>query len=506
MSNIHPITFSLTNILKIISFMSPFLFSLTIILYAILANKIVKGLILLIGIVIVTFINYLLKNIIKSKQNYSASPFCNILPSPFTYRSNESIFDSPSLSITILTFISTYLIFPMFTNNDINYSIIIFALIFICCNGAVEYNDKCSNYGGIILGFIVGIILGILYYNLIVSSGYKDIAYFNQVISDNTQCTKPGPTKFRCKKYVRGIRDSSNNYVPLTPDDKDSDNQFSLSASELSNYPLNIVPVYANQSDISGKFYIINTPMAGTAGEAYATHMGKLLKCGDLIKDSSYQFFPILKGHKNSDRSKHHQFIVDCCNSDFYNFYLTNDTANNIWIDHSNVMPEIMVDISNRGGPQPYLDVLQLYYFDQITGEQRPNQNFYMIPGANDMSVCDALSNKIGCGSCLDIASMFNGSSEYNIQANLIFNDPLNRANSFSRYTSSALFGKYSTINDKARKAGWGLTACSDNPQGNKGGIYVRTHPINLQESVTVGSGAPLNSNRYAYWLNPFSS
>ena len=78
MSPIHPITFTLTNVLKIISFMSPFLFSLTIILYSILANKIVKGLVLLIGIVIVTFINYLLKNIIKSEQNPVASPFCNL--------------------------------------------------------------------------------------------------------------------------------------------------------------------------------------------------------------------------------------------------------------------------------------------------------------------------------------------------------------------------------------------------------------------------------------------
>ena len=186
MSPIHPITFTLTNVLKIISFMSPFLFSLTIILYSILANKIVKGLVLLIGIVIVTFINYLLKNIIKSEQSPVASPFCNILPFPFTYRQNESVYDSPSLSSTILAFISSYLIFPMFTNNDVNYPIIIFALFFICINGAVEFMDKCSSSGGIILGIIVGLILGILYYNLIVISGNHDIAYFNQVISHNT--------------------------------------------------------------------------------------------------------------------------------------------------------------------------------------------------------------------------------------------------------------------------------------------------------------------------------
>ena len=93
MSDIHPITFTLTNIIKIISFMSPFLLSLTIMLFSLLSNNILQGLVLLIGIVIVTFINYLLKNIIKSKQSSTSSPFCNILPFPFTYRVGESIFD-----------------------------------------------------------------------------------------------------------------------------------------------------------------------------------------------------------------------------------------------------------------------------------------------------------------------------------------------------------------------------------------------------------------------------
>jgi hypothetical protein len=102
----------------------------------------------------------------------------------------------------------------MFTHGDINFPIIIFSLFFICSNGVVEYNGNCSQLGGIVLGFIIGIILGVLYYNLIISTGHPDIAYFNQVISDNTQCSKPGPTKFRCKKYVRGNRDSNGNYVP----------------------------------------------------------------------------------------------------------------------------------------------------------------------------------------------------------------------------------------------------------------------------------------------------
>ena len=46
-------------------------------------------------------------------------------------------------------------------------SFAIFGLVFICLNGIVEFWDRCTQAGGIVLGFIIGVILGVLYYNLI---------------------------------------------------------------------------------------------------------------------------------------------------------------------------------------------------------------------------------------------------------------------------------------------------------------------------------------------------
>jgi hypothetical protein len=78
------ITFTLTNILSLTSFLSPLLVSFFMILYSIINDNIVKGLIYLIGLIILTFFTRILKNSLQNKQNPLASPFCNILPDPFT--------------------------------------------------------------------------------------------------------------------------------------------------------------------------------------------------------------------------------------------------------------------------------------------------------------------------------------------------------------------------------------------------------------------------------------
>tara|TARA_B110001452_G_scaffold206981_1_gene177122 strand:+ start:5778 stop:6317 length:540 start_codon:yes stop_codon:yes gene_type:complete len=169
-------------------------------------NSIVKGLIFVIGTVIITFITYLLKNVLKSKQSDFASPFCNVLPGPFTVGGQDGIFNSPSLSSAIIGFTSSYLIFPMQVNNELNPSILTFLLILMMVNGVVELQNKCTNVGGVVLGVLVGVIFGILYYSLIVSSGHKDLVYFNSNISNNVSCKKPGKQKFKCIAYHRGTK------------------------------------------------------------------------------------------------------------------------------------------------------------------------------------------------------------------------------------------------------------------------------------------------------------
>ena len=210
---IQPISFTITNLLKFFSFLSPFLITFFMIMTSVFNNKIVKGLIFTIGLVITTFINYLLKNTLKEKQREDASPLCNVIPFPFKVsgidangNGNGIIYSSPGLSSTLLGYTAGYLIFPMKINNQINPSLLVFLIALLGINATVEVYDKCTSIGGVLLGTVLGIILGILYYGVISINGYRDLAYFSEVSSNRTICNKPTKQKFKCTTYKRGER------------------------------------------------------------------------------------------------------------------------------------------------------------------------------------------------------------------------------------------------------------------------------------------------------------
>lgn len=197
------LTFSLTNIMKFLSYMAPFLISFFMVMFSILTGSIVKGLLFISGLLIVTFMNYLLKNSLKSLQDPYASPFCNSLPAPFTLRSGEHIFNSPSTSSTIIAFTLAYLAYPMILKPiNLNPVLIAFLVALIGINGAVEVQDRCSNVSGIFMGSLVGILFGIIFFSLVKMSGNESLAFFTEQGSNGIQCSKPGKTQFKCvKKY-----------------------------------------------------------------------------------------------------------------------------------------------------------------------------------------------------------------------------------------------------------------------------------------------------------------
>ena len=189
------------------------------IMYSILTNNVIKGLLFIVGLVIISFFNYLLKNMLRStyKQPELVSPFCNILPAPFTVKAIDGIYNSPSLSSTIIGYTAAYLIFPMNMNKQGNPALIAFLVGLLGINGAIEIHDKCTPTSGVVLGALVGMLFGVLYYSMLTMSGNGSLAYFNEKISDNTQCSKPGKTQFRCKTY-RGGKAAANKVTDTTLD------------------------------------------------------------------------------------------------------------------------------------------------------------------------------------------------------------------------------------------------------------------------------------------------
>ena len=209
-SSLSQIPMSLTNLFQYISFTAPILVIFFITLFSIMQNNLEKGLIFNMGIVILSTLVYILKNVLKNKQSTNASPFCNILPAPFTVFESRvtgapsSIFDAPSMSSAILSFSSTYLIYPMINNNQHNFALLVFLIGITSINIFVEYDLKCCDVMGLVLGILLGIIFGILYYSILYMSNKSNLVYFSDPISNNIQCSKPSKQNFKCEVYKDG--------------------------------------------------------------------------------------------------------------------------------------------------------------------------------------------------------------------------------------------------------------------------------------------------------------
>jgi len=207
--NIH---MSLTNVLQYVSFSSPLLLIFFITLYSIIQNKFLSGLVFNMGIVIMSSIVYILKHILKNKQQSNANPFCNVLPSPFSVRAFDEntgphFYDSPSFSSAVLSFSATYLIYPMILKNQQNIGLIVFSTSLVLINAVTESIYKCSGLFGIILGILIGIIFAIIYYSLLMTSNdTSKYLLFSDSISNNTQCSRVGNQNFKCSLYKNGVQ------------------------------------------------------------------------------------------------------------------------------------------------------------------------------------------------------------------------------------------------------------------------------------------------------------
>jgi len=205
----RPVAMTLTNLFQYISFISPILVIFFVTLYSITQNNLIRGVIFNMGIVIVSALVYMIKRIIKHPQSPHASPFCNVIPAPFTVNDGATIYDVPSMSTSILSFASSYIISPMIFNNQINHSLVVFLSGITCINAVIEYNQKCSDIMGIVLGLLLGTTFGIIYYFAIFMSNDQkrrgDLVYFSDTISNDVKCSKPTTKQnFKCEVYRNG--------------------------------------------------------------------------------------------------------------------------------------------------------------------------------------------------------------------------------------------------------------------------------------------------------------
>ena len=198
------IAFTISNLLQFFSFISPTLLVFFMFLMS-LFNQNLKGLVYIAGLLIASVINIIFMNIIGSGRDDNESFSCSMFDIP-----NVSQFNSPYPTSLIIAFTLAYLSLPMKYNNQMNYIVLIFLLGLLGIDVLTKVQNRCTTYAGAILGALVGFLLGSVWYVLFFSLGYSSLLYFDELRSDNVQCSMPTKQTFKCSVYKNGELISSN--------------------------------------------------------------------------------------------------------------------------------------------------------------------------------------------------------------------------------------------------------------------------------------------------------
>ena len=198
---ISGLQFTITNIFQFAAFISPFLLGFFLIMTSIF-NQDIKGIIYLAGVLLSTVINLLLLNIIRHESSPNRAPMCDLIDiNIFSMGGN---FDNPNLSSSFIAFTAAYLILPMIYNDQMNFVFVAFILGLGIIDMITKIINKCTGPGGAITGTLIGFLLGSLWYAILKASGYDDLLYFNEFVSNNVVCNRPSKQSFKCSVYKGG--------------------------------------------------------------------------------------------------------------------------------------------------------------------------------------------------------------------------------------------------------------------------------------------------------------
>jgi hypothetical protein len=185
-------------LLAFFSMISPFVIAFFLVMAGFF-NKDIKGLVYLCGVLIALVIGGMMGPLFGDNTiNSTNKPECFFIDLPFKTYLNFS------LNSLFMGFTFFYLCFPMFSNGDYNISVLVSLLLISMLNMFLKFKQKCSSFIGILLGFIFGGLLGVAWFTIFYSTGYKSLTYFDIGKSNNVQCGKATGNTFKCNVIKNG--------------------------------------------------------------------------------------------------------------------------------------------------------------------------------------------------------------------------------------------------------------------------------------------------------------
>jgi hypothetical protein len=191
------IQLTISNMLQLTSTLSPVLLTFFLVMLS-LFNLNLKGIMYLSGVLLATFISYMIGFAWGGNEKLIPPAMCNLLEGPWTQHTD------PSSSSLYLAFTIVYLFMPMYYNNQMNIYLLTTLLVILGIDMITKVQNSCTSTMGAILGMVLGGSMGLVWYGLFKSSGLEELLYFEEFQSNKPFCSKPSKQKFKCRNTKSG--------------------------------------------------------------------------------------------------------------------------------------------------------------------------------------------------------------------------------------------------------------------------------------------------------------
>lgn len=170
-------------------------------------NSNLKGLMYVFGVIFLTPIVLALSKLILPNENMK----------PFNFF-GDLLNDIPTFSSSLYSYTFFYLLAAMIGSNIINMGLVVFILLMAAADAGIRLRYKSTTQKGIFFGFIIGAIVGMIWYIVMSQAGPKFL-YFEEYVSNKVACGVPKKQGFKCRLYKNGVEiDFANSGVEIPSD------------------------------------------------------------------------------------------------------------------------------------------------------------------------------------------------------------------------------------------------------------------------------------------------
>ncbi len=161
------------------------------------------GFVYIFGLLITFFACWLvaLTGILPERPSDS-SPSCDLF-SAFSYNMK-----GPSFPAAISWFTFMYLLLPTIPPARptplLNPMVIASTSFFALINMLYQFRHKCSSLNGLLLGMVIGLAFGTGWFFIWWGRGFKELLFYNELVSNNVICSRPAKQTFKCQVYKGG--------------------------------------------------------------------------------------------------------------------------------------------------------------------------------------------------------------------------------------------------------------------------------------------------------------